>query len=750
LGVYEWVFDAQGGHIGQQFWAANTRDAELHVLAETTAGGAISTTQTFDPNTGRPLTTAATSNSGTIASQVYAFDSLGNLIKRSWLNLSGATVTERACYDDLNRLVSYKLTTSATCPQSGGTLVTVAYDSLGNITGKSDICSGTCFGYGANGAGPHALTSITGTYNGVTNPAFTYDQNGNMIAGANRTITSTSFNMAASIVQGLSTLNLTYDANHNRAKQVIAGTTTKTTYYINDSVTGAMEEKFVVGSTVTWHDYIPADGKMAAERFCTGPASCTTGATFNYFTLDHLGSITAIADATGAVLERLNYDPWGKRRNADGTAAACGTVSSSASRGFTGQEMMDSVCFINFNARVYDPSLGRFMSADPVTQSFFNLQLLNRYSYVGNNPLSLTDPSGNCAGIVGCFFAFATFGLSEFINEPLLRSVPILGDLFVIAASIACGPAGPACAAVAAAGVAGAEGGRSGNVLKAFALTFVEAEGLQLVGGAKWSRPAKALASGLIGGAVSAAGGGKFSSGFLAAGFSTLATPYVGELAGGNRVAGTLISAVLGGASSVLGGGKFANGAITGAFAYAASSWAEEGSIESPRKVSPEQYESMFNENGLSHAYTVSPAEDAFIREFFNAADSDVFDGLSGKQSALYASDSASGNESGQIRVFVDEDNIVANFVAGTPCGNGSTTCLNMPPVGSGNGRLLFDTHVHPDGNPTPSPLDLWTSATNGGRIGVIQYGPGSFTVYQGQCASGGCSSTFHGLNWHN
>ena len=100
LNVQEWVNNAPG----QTFWSANTRDAELHLLTQTTAGSTITTTQTFDTNNGRPLTTLATSALGTVASQVYAFDTLGNLIKRSWLNASDATVTERACYDDLDRL----------------------------------------------------------------------------------------------------------------------------------------------------------------------------------------------------------------------------------------------------------------------------------------------------------------------------------------------------------------------------------------------------------------------------------------------------------------------------------------------------------------------------------------------------------------------------------------------------------------------------------------------------------------------
>ncbi len=46
------------------------------------------------------------------------------------------------------------------------------------------------------------------------------------------------------------------------------------------------------------------------------------------------------------------------------------------------------------NGRVYDPKLGRFMSANPHIQAPMDTQSLNRYSYVLNNPMSATDPSG--------------------------------------------------------------------------------------------------------------------------------------------------------------------------------------------------------------------------------------------------------------------------------------------------------------------------------------------------------------------
>ena len=46
------------------------------------------------------------------------------------------------------------------------------------------------------------------------------------------------------------------------------------------------------------------------------------------------------------------------------------------------------------NGRVYDPEIGRFLSADPIIQDPYNTQSYNRYSYVWNNPLNMVDPSG--------------------------------------------------------------------------------------------------------------------------------------------------------------------------------------------------------------------------------------------------------------------------------------------------------------------------------------------------------------------
>jgi YD repeat-containing protein len=129
-----------------------------------------------------------------------------------------------------------------------------------------------------------------------------------MTAGAGRTVTPTAFNMTTAIVQGATTFALTYDDAHNRITQTApSGTTT----YLNDPISGSMSESVVSGATTTWHDYLSVDGQLIAMRSCTGVAPCSTGATMDYLTLDHLGSIAAVTNDAATVVERDAYDPWG-------------------------------------------------------------------------------------------------------------------------------------------------------------------------------------------------------------------------------------------------------------------------------------------------------------------------------------------------------------------------------------------------------------------------------------------------------
>ncbi|ERJ19291.1 Rhs family protein [Salinisphaera shabanensis E1L3A] len=159
-----------------------------------------------------------------------------------------------------------------------------------------------------------------------------------------------------------------------------------------------------------------------------------------YLHRDHLGSITAMTDSSGEVQNHFSYDAFGKRRFDDWFANPSDSLlydlAIEPRRGFTGHAHLDNVGLIHMNGRVYDPILGRFTSPDTYVQFPETTQGFNRYTYVNNNPLSYTDPSGHFIGVsaaaIGSFIAAnstqiavsaALIAAGEAFDEPLLTQV---------------------------------------------------------------------------------------------------------------------------------------------------------------------------------------------------------------------------------------------------------------------------------------------------------------------------------------
>ncbi|MCK9910093.1 RHS repeat-associated core domain-containing protein, partial [Microbacteriaceae bacterium K1510] len=120
------------------------------------------------------------------------------------------------------------------------------------------------------------------------------------------------------------------------------------------------------------------------------------------FHSDRLGSITALTEECGEIVEQLGYDGWGKRRHPNGADDPAGAITSQTSRGYTGHEMLAEIGLVHMNGRIYDPQIARVVSPDIIVSDATDSQAWNRYSYVGNSPLNATDPSGwECEG-EGC------------------------------------------------------------------------------------------------------------------------------------------------------------------------------------------------------------------------------------------------------------------------------------------------------------------------------------------------------------
>ena len=331
------------------------------------------------------------------------FDLLGNLLERS-----DATTgfSERYQYDNLNRL------TDAWSDFGNGEQHTeVVYDILGNIKQKSLVGNYT-YGGSCNGvtAGPHAVTGITPISGQSSKTAtYCYDANGNMTSGDGRSLSYTSFDKPDSITKGSNTTHMRYGAG----RQLI---------WRNDITATSESETTLIGGV--YERVVHTDGSkigLVEERHYVGPAIVTYSHDVNgntnvhpeeqrtrYTHTDHIGSIVAITDEVGLIEQRMSFDAWGKRRAAtlldidtllnndpyNFSANPLDVNSPFTDKGFTGHQQLDGVGIIHMGGRIYDAELGRFAQADPFVQDRTNLQGLNRYSYVENNPLSYTDPSG--------------------------------------------------------------------------------------------------------------------------------------------------------------------------------------------------------------------------------------------------------------------------------------------------------------------------------------------------------------------
>jgi RHS repeat-associated protein len=114
---------------------------------------------------------------------------------------------------------------------------------------------------------------------------------------------------------------------------------------------------------------------------------CLAAARTGFIHADHLGSTSLTTDITGTLVAETRYLPYGEERWITGTLVTDFT--------FTGQRAEAGFRLMDYNARYYDPWLGRWLSPDPIVPDPTNPQSLNRYSYVYNRPLVYIDDGGN-------------------------------------------------------------------------------------------------------------------------------------------------------------------------------------------------------------------------------------------------------------------------------------------------------------------------------------------------------------------
>ncbi len=273
--------------------------------------------------------------------------------------------------------VSYKL--PAPFQQSGPITITYDYDPLYRLK-EANYSTGDYYHYGYDAVGNRLSQDtqvgglpITTTYlyddanrvQSVSGVTYTFDANGNLLNDGINTYTYDSANRLKTMNSGSVTASYTYNGMNDRLQQTVNGTISTFTMDYNTGLTQALSDG-------TNH-YIYGVDRIAQVNAAT-----------EYFLGDALGSVRQLTDESGEVTYASAYDPYGVTTS---TVGASQTV-----YGFTGEFASNDLVYLR--ARHYSPGMGRFLTRDTWAGNYNRPLSLNRWNYVGGNPVNLTDPSG--------------------------------------------------------------------------------------------------------------------------------------------------------------------------------------------------------------------------------------------------------------------------------------------------------------------------------------------------------------------
>ena len=271
---------------------------------------------------------------------------------------------------------------------------------------------------------------------------YSYDANGNMLLGDGRVMTYDHENRLRTVRKNGATTTFVYDGDGGRVKKTVtSGSTTVTTTYIG---------KLYVCEGTSCSRLIYAGNQRIA--LVPMPPSGRTAAP-SYFHPDHLGSTGVLTNAQGIAEEHNSYRPYGQLHTHTGTA--------DVAYKYTGQERDPSTGLYFYNARYYDPALGRFISPDTLVPNPLDPQALNRYAYARNNPVLYTDPTGNFFWIPVIIGAVAGAVSAGIASDWDLGATLLGGAIGAVSAGVGAKVGGFVAATVA--------GGTAGSILGAAA-----------------------------------------------------------------------------------------------------------------------------------------------------------------------------------------------------------------------------------------------------------------------------------------
>ena len=532
-------------------WQLNTANEKMQSLTETLGNGIV-ITNAYDVH-GYYTSQKHSKNSINILDNTYSFNAIkGTLNNRQNVALG---TSETFTYDNLDRLTNW------TNPLTG-IVDSNTYDNKGRITNNNKLGTVT---YNANlNTGIYQKKEITLTtegasyYNELPKQLVTYNMFKNPISINESDKGSTTFTYNSH----LSRQSMKY--GYQVPSPGATGVYTKTKNYTDDGTV----EIITTPTEITMRTYV-GDDAYGAVLYVEKTKNIATGTITDkkyYLHRDYLGSIIAISDNTGAAVERRQFDAWGNlaKLQKNGVAVTLPTNGTGAAlmmldRGYTSHEHLAEVGLIHMNGRLYDPVLRSFLMPDNFIQQPENTQNYNRYSYVLNNPLLYTDPSGEAYELLVAVGIGVAIAITSYTLTALLADVPfttggLLKSAFIGAASSAVtfgiGTAANTIANfyIRAAVSAVAHGAFQGTMTS-------------ISGGKFWS----GFASGAISSvAASAWNGGTTTTSQTSGDITTFYEKAVNGIGFGGDVGTIAFGTVSGGGAATLTGGNFWQGAASG------------------------------------------------------------------------------------------------------------------------------------------------------------------------------------------
>ena len=296
------------------------------------------------------------------------YDPVGNILSKN--DLLNSDKSEVYAYNSVNQLIGFakgSITEGVDIPNPMQQIQYVL-DAVGNHSTVME--NGQTTTYTANNRNAYSAV------NGSTTYTPQYDDNGNLIQDDQHSYTYDFENHLISVDNG-NTATYTYDALGRRIrKQTQSGVVNY--YYAGNQI---VEERNADNTVIATYLYgIGIDDILQMRR---------NGQDYWYHK-NHLGSVVAITDGQGSVVERYEYDPYGKltiyaANGNEQTVSATDNIFF-----FTGREYDFETGLYHYRARTFHPRLGRFMQQDPLLY----VDAMGLYHYVNNMPTGMVDPKG--------------------------------------------------------------------------------------------------------------------------------------------------------------------------------------------------------------------------------------------------------------------------------------------------------------------------------------------------------------------